>query len=205
MSISAADPSFLDMRNAILQADLVGYSGGHTTPLWRIFAKRGMGFYAGSIDSADTDVAQDFHVPPNPKTHNYSQYIQGTVTESVTGDPVAGANVYVAGLGNQLSAVTRADGTYAIGVPWGMYPGTYPKVVATGPGYLTASQEVTVPVGDHATADFSIQRDWADDQWRRADHRLQRSGPHRERMRSGPCDRRQPRHRVGQHRRRRRR
>ena len=161
MSLSASDPSMLDMRNAILQADLVGYSGGHTTQLWRIFAKRGMGFYAGSIDSADTDVAQDFHVPPNPKTHNYSQYIQGTVTNSVTGDPVGGANVYVAGLGNQLSAVTRADGTYGIGVPWGMYPGTYPKVVATGPGYLTSSQEVTVPVGDHATANFSIQRDWA--------------------------------------------
>ena len=119
--------------------------------------------------------AQDFHVPPNPKTHNYSQYIQGTVTDSVTGDPVGGANVYVAGLGNQLSAVTRADGTYAIGVPWGMYPGTYPKVVATGTGYLTSSQEVTVPVGDHATADFSIRRDWAETQRRRADHRLQRS------------------------------
>jgi hypothetical protein len=121
-----------------------------------------MGYFAASTDSADTDVAQDFHNPPNPKTHNYDQFIQGTVTDSVTGDPVAGATVFVAGFGSQLSAVTRADGTYSIGSTWGMYPGTYPKVVAEGPGYLTATQPVTVPVGDHATADFSIQRDWAE-------------------------------------------
>lgn len=161
MSLSANDPSMLDMRNAILQADLVAYGGKHTAGLWKIFAKRGMGFYAASIDSADTDVAEDFHRPPNPKTHNYSQYIQGTVTNAETDEPVAGATVSVAGFGSELTAVTRADGTYSIGSTWGMYPGTYPKVVVRGPGYLTDSQSVTVPVGDHATADFSIQRDWA--------------------------------------------
>ena len=161
MSLSANDPSMLDMRNAILQADLVGYNGSHTDRLWDIFANRGMGFFAASIDSADTDVAEDFSTPPNPKTHNYDQYIQGTVTDSQTGDPVAGATVYVAGFGNQLAAVTRADGTYSIGATWGMYPGTYPKVVVKGPGFLTDSKSVTVPVGDHATADFSIERDWA--------------------------------------------
>jgi hypothetical protein len=163
MSLSASDPSMLDMRNAILQADLVAYHGAHTTKLWRIFATRGMGFYAGSADSADTDVAEDFHRPPNPKTHNDDQYIQGTVTDSETGDPVAGATVLVAGFGTQLSAVTRADGTYSIGSTWGMYPGTYPKVVVRGAGYLQDSQPVTVPVGDHATADFTVQRDWAMD------------------------------------------
>jgi hypothetical protein len=161
MSLSASDPSMLDMRNAILQADLVAYGGSHTSQLWKIFAKRGMGFFAASIDGADTDVAEDFHRPPNPKTHNYDQYIQGTVTDSETHEPVAGATVYVAGLGNQLTAVTHADGTYAIGATWGMYPGTYPKVVVKGAGYLTDSQPVTVPVGDHATADFDVQRDWA--------------------------------------------
>jgi extracellular elastinolytic metalloproteinase len=161
MSLSANDPSMLDMRNAILQADLVGYSGSHTNQLWHIFAKRGMGFFAASVDSADTDVAQDFHMPPNPKTHNDSQYIQGTVTDSETGDPVAGATVTVAGFGTQLSAVTKADGSYSIGATWGMYPGTYPKVVAQGAGYLPDVQPVTVPVGDHATADFAVQRDWA--------------------------------------------
>jgi extracellular elastinolytic metalloproteinase len=161
MSLSANDPSMLDMRNAILQADQVAYKGAHGAELWKIFANRGMGYFAASVDAADIDVAQDFHRPPNPKTHNYDQYISGKVTDSVTGEPVEGATVYVAGLGNQLSAVTGADGTYGIGVPYGMFPGTYPKVVATGPGYLNDVKQVTVPVGDHATADFVIQRDWA--------------------------------------------
>jgi hypothetical protein len=163
MSLSANDPSMLDMRNAILQADHVVYNGSHTNTLWGIFAKRGMGFYAGSVDSADTDVAEDFHRPPSPKTHNDSQYIQGTVTDSETGDPVAGATVFVSGFGDELSAVTRADGTYSIGATWGMYPGTYPKVVVQGAGYLQESQSVTVPVGDSVTADFEVQRDWAMD------------------------------------------
>jgi hypothetical protein len=161
MSLSANDPSMLDMRNAILQADHVVYNGSHTNTLWGIFAKRGMGFYAASVDSADTDVAEDFHRPPNPKTHNDDQYITGTVTDSETGDPVAGASVYVAGFGSQLSAVTNASGRYSIGGTWGMYPGTYPKVVVRGAGYLQDSKPVTVPVGDHATADFTVVRDWA--------------------------------------------
>jgi hypothetical protein len=163
MSLSASDPSMLDMRNAILQADQAVYGGSHTAKLWAIFAKRGMGFYAGSVDSADTAVAQDFHRPPNPKTHNDSQYITGTVTDSETGDPVAGATVSVAGFGDSLSAVTNASGQYSIGSTWGMYPGTYPKVVVQGAGYLQDSQPVTVPVGDSVTADFAVQRDWAMD------------------------------------------
>jgi extracellular elastinolytic metalloproteinase len=161
MSLSAADPSMLDMRNAILQADTAGYAGTHSAQLWSIFAKRGMGYFAASVDGSDTDVAEDFHRPPSAKTHNADQYITGTVTDSATGDPVEGATVFVAGFGSLYTAVTHADGTYTIGGAWGMYPGTYPKVVAEGPGYITDVQPVTVPVGDHATADFSIQRDWA--------------------------------------------
>jgi hypothetical protein len=162
MSLSANDPSMLDMRNAILQADLVGYDGDHSAALWEIFAKRGMGYFAGSIDSGDTHVAEDFNTPPSPKTHNYDQYIQGTVTDSVTGAPVQGATVTVTGFGDQYTAVTGADGTYTIGATWGMYPGTYPKVVAQGPGYLAQSKSVTIPQGDHATADFVVDHDWAE-------------------------------------------
>ena len=162
MSLSANDPSMLDMRNAILQADLAGYDGSHSAQLWQIFAKRGMGYFAASVDSADTDVAEDFNTPPSPKTHNADQYIQGTVTDSVTGDPVAGATSSSPASATSTPTVTKADGSYTIGFPYGMYPGTYPKVVVRGAGYLTEDQSVTVPTGDHATADFVVQRDWAE-------------------------------------------
>src|SRR3954470_5681171 len=42
MTFSAEDPDFLDMRNAILRADLVAYGGKHRTAIWKVFAHRGM-------------------------------------------------------------------------------------------------------------------------------------------------------------------
>ena len=50
MTLSAEDPDFLDMRNAILRADLVAYGGKHQTAIWKVFAHRGMGFFAGSLE-----------------------------------------------------------------------------------------------------------------------------------------------------------
>jgi hypothetical protein len=161
MSLSADDPDMLDMRNAILRADLVKYNRAHTARIWKIFANRGMGFYAGSIDSADTTPGQDFHTPP-PAKRPHDGVIAGTVTDPTSGDPVAGALVQVTGQGNQYTARTDADGTYAIG---GLVTGRYAKVAASGPGYFpdahagrAVEQSGSSPT--HPT-DFSITRDWA--------------------------------------------
>ena len=56
----------LDMRNAIVQADLVVNGGRNTDVIWKVFANRGMGWYAGAIDGGDAFPAEDFHVPPAP-------------------------------------------------------------------------------------------------------------------------------------------
>jgi extracellular elastinolytic metalloproteinase len=153
MSLSADDPSFLDMRNAIIQADLVAYGQSHTPALWKIFAQRGMGFFAGAIDGNDIAPAEDFHRPPAPTTARTS--ISGTVTDPTTGLPVEGAVVVVAGQGSQFSDVTAADGSYSIG---GLYAGTYQKVVASAPGYIPDAHAVDSTSG--TPADFSITRDW---------------------------------------------
>ena len=92
MSLSPAEPSFLDMRDAIIQADLVKYGQAHTPALWKIFAKRGMGYFAGAVDGNDANPAEDFHRPPAPQTA-HDGTIAGQVTDSQTGDPVAGAVV----------------------------------------------------------------------------------------------------------------
>ena len=42
-----SNPSFLDMRNAILQADIVVVGGSHLDTIWSVFAHRGMGYFAG--------------------------------------------------------------------------------------------------------------------------------------------------------------
>ncbi len=153
MSISAEDPSYLDMRNAIIQADLVAHDGNHAQALWRLFAHRGMGYFAGAVSGDDAQPAEDFKTPPPAYTPRKT--IRGTVADS-NGKPVEGALVQVTGQGDQYADVTDADGHYAIG---GLYEGTYQKVVATAPGYFPEAQ----PVDSTAStpADFSIVRDFA--------------------------------------------
>lgn len=158
MTLSAEDPDFLDMRNAILRADLVAYGGKFADTIWQTFAHRGMGFFAGSVDSADASPASDFHVPPPPGTpHN--GVVSGTVTDTVTGDPIAGAVVQVTGQGDQYSTTTNAQGRYAIG---GLVVGTYAKVAASAPGYFGAAQPGKAVSGPPTFGtSFSIVHDWA--------------------------------------------
>ncbi len=165
MTFSAEDPDFLDMRNAILRADLAAYGGSHQRVIWKVFAHRGMGFFAGSIDSDDTTPVSDFHTPP-PARRPHDGIIQGTVTDATTHQPVAGALVQVAGQGYQNTAVTDSNGEYAIfpaGV--GLVTGTYAKVAASSPGYLSDSHPgKAVRIQDFTPADavdFQITRDWA--------------------------------------------
>jgi extracellular elastinolytic metalloproteinase len=154
MSLSADDPSMLDMRNAVIQADLVGYGSRHTPRLWQIFAHRGMGWYAGATSGADVFPAQDFHVRPAAQAPRAD--ISGAVTNPITGKPVPGAVVRVAGQSDLYSAVTSATGHYTIA---NVFPGTYKKVVATAPGYEVVNHAVNT--SSPTQGNFSIRRDWA--------------------------------------------
>jgi hypothetical protein len=68
MKLTAAaptiNPTFLQSRDAIIQADLVNYAGVDQAALWERFAKRGMGFSAStSVSSSTTDVVEAFDIP----------------------------------------------------------------------------------------------------------------------------------------------
>jgi extracellular elastinolytic metalloproteinase len=158
MTFSAEDPDFLDMRNGILRADLVRDNGKYRKVIWHVFAHRGMGFFAGSIDSADANPASDFHMPP-PKGRAHNGVVSGIVTDSVTGDPIAGAVVQVTGQGDQYSTTTNAAGKYAIG---GLVKGTYKKVAASAPGYFSSAKKgKAVPGTANFATNFKIVHDWA--------------------------------------------
>lgn len=158
MELSPANPSFLDMRNSILLADMSAYTGSHQKAIWKVFANRGMGYFAGSLDGNDIAPGASFELPP---TGNAVGAIEGTVTDSVTGDPIEGAVVTVAFQGSPFltnpSATTAADGSYSIGpVPQGVYP----KVTLSSPGYDVVNEQVTVD-SQFVTVNASLDRDWA--------------------------------------------
>ncbi|MEK0447386.1 MAG: hypothetical protein RLZZ399_2707, partial [Verrucomicrobiota bacterium] len=64
MKLSPVNPTFLQARDAIVQADLVNHGGANRWELWRGFAKRGMGASAiVPASSATTGVTEAFDVP----------------------------------------------------------------------------------------------------------------------------------------------
>ncbi|MBP1166747.1 hypothetical protein JOE44_003631 [Chryseobacterium sp. PvR013] len=64
LKLQACNPSFIDGRNAILQADAVGNAGLDKCMIWNTFAKRGLGVNASAgSSSAANDQVEDFTVP----------------------------------------------------------------------------------------------------------------------------------------------
>jgi extracellular elastinolytic metalloproteinase len=159
MELSPADPSYLDMRNTILQADLAVYGGRHRSKIWSTFAKRGMGFFAGTRSSGDTHPAEDFAQPPSAASPRGT--VSGRVTDPLTGAPVAGADVTItghdSGFPGDYADTADAAGRYLIS---NVFLGTYPLVTAAASGHLPSTRAVTVERGATA-ADFALRRDWA--------------------------------------------
>jgi extracellular elastinolytic metalloproteinase len=160
MELSPANPSYLDERNAILEADTVNYNGKDINKIWSVFAHRGMGYFAGSVDGDDATPAEDFSLPPAANTPRGS--LTGTVADSATNAPIAGVTVgfggHDTGFTENWAAQTAADGTYRID---GIVAGTYPKVYAVG-GAGYDQQVATVSVSRSGTVkNWALRRDWA--------------------------------------------
>jgi hypothetical protein len=160
MELSPPEPSFLDMRNAILQADEVNFAGVHQDALWTLFAERGMGYFAASGDGSDVHPVADFETPPDCAVDPCGS-ISGTITDTVTGAPLEGVTVGIGGhvsvLGGDLGDTTDATGAFSIAdVPFHAYP----KLVVDRAGYEPGAVTHLVVNGDE-TVDRKITRDWA--------------------------------------------
>jgi extracellular elastinolytic metalloproteinase len=159
MELSPFNPSFLDERNAILQADLVLTGGVNQAAIWSVFAHRGMGWFAGTIDGDDTNPVANFSLPPNPADPKGT--LSGSTTDLDTATPIQGAIVAFGGHDHGAGdyvGTSNASGNYSIA---DIFAGTYPKVSARGAGYdPIVLDSLTIAPGAN-THDFQLRRDWA--------------------------------------------
>lgn len=125
LKLSPADPNFLQARNGIVQADLVGTGGANRNELWRAFAKRGMGASASSPASNTTvglveafDLPDDLSVSP-ATTYTATgpvggPFVPATQTYTLTNTGTT-ALTWIAAATQPWLAVSPAAGTLAPG------------------------------------------------------------------------------------------
>ncbi|MGV3612715.1 MAG: T9SS-dependent M36 family metallopeptidase [Fluviicola sp.] len=66
LKLTNCSPGFVDGRDGIIAADQILYGGANRCLIWRVFAKRGLGFSADQGDPNDrNDQVEAFNIPPN--------------------------------------------------------------------------------------------------------------------------------------------
>ncbi len=146
LPLAPAEPSFLDMRNAILQAA----DAGQRDAVWEVFRNRGMGFYASTSGSSDIRPIASTGTPNGPA----DKFIGGTVTDFDNGRPIAGATVRVGG--NAFSATTGGDGAFLLK---DLPAGTYGDVTfSANGGHDPLTRSLTAPASGVAV---QLRRNWA--------------------------------------------
>ena len=155
MRLSPTNPSFLDMRNAILQADELANGGANEDTIWQVFAGRGMGYFAAVSHAGDTSPLESFALPPDPADGLGS--LTGTVTDAVTGARLSGAVVSFPQLA--LTDTTDALGQYSIAsVP----AATYPRLVTMRSAYSGfVLEDVEITDGVEHVLNVQLRRNWA--------------------------------------------
>jgi extracellular elastinolytic metalloproteinase len=159
MELSPANPSYLDMRNSILQADTVDNKGLARATIWKVFAHRGMGYFAGTLDGDDVQPVQSFSLPPAAGAAKGS--LTGTVTDVDTHAAAPGTTVafggHFSGFPTDYVATTNSQGRYTIG---GIFVGTYPDVWAGSDGFDKDVRTLSIHSGANQR-NWSVRRDWA--------------------------------------------
>lgn len=159
MELSPPDPSFLDMRNAILQADVADGGIDNDARIWSVFASRGMGYWASDTGSGDVHPKPDFGPAPVCGVDTACGRISGVIRERASRRPLAGVSVEIRGPGG-LASRSGTRGRYAMnGVP-APPGGKLPPIRLVKPGYRPAIFDGVEYDGSSRARDFSLYRDW---------------------------------------------
>jgi subtilisin-like proprotein convertase family protein len=148
MRLSPSDPSFLEERDAILQADQTGFAGAHHDQLWQLFAARGMGYGARTASADATSAEASFSATP----------VLASATTIADPAPLGdGDGVAEPGESVQLSVTLHNPSTVSLtnvaatltsgasGVQVGATPASWGTIAAGGSAANTTPFAVTVP------------------------------------------------------------
>src|SRR4051812_10807526 len=128
MRLSPPEPTFLDVRDAILQADTT-LGGTDHDAIWQVFAAGGMGYGASTPGPDDIAPVQDFTLPP------------GAPASPAAPDATTDAATSVTTTGATLNATVHPHGT----------PTSYRFELGTTTGYGTATVDASAGAADAPT------------------------------------------------------
>ncbi len=158
LRIAPPEPSFLDLRNALL---IVSTAQATDEDIWKVFAARGMGYFASTEGAGDETPHADTVDPHHPPDDLEQGTLAGVVRDE-DARPVAGAMVQVGepgagALGPFLGATTAADGRYVLQG----YTGQHALVSASKAAYAPDLAEDVVVDEDGGQLDFTLLRDFS--------------------------------------------
>ncbi|MEL6866788.1 MAG: M36 family metallopeptidase, partial [Bacteroidota bacterium] len=65
MKLAPCGPGYVDLRDAVLEADELNFNGDNQCLIWEVFARRGIGYFADQgVGSSSGDQSEDFEVLP---------------------------------------------------------------------------------------------------------------------------------------------
>ncbi|MEA2129819.1 MAG: extracellular elastinolytic metalloproteinase, partial [Solirubrobacteraceae bacterium] len=124
LRLTPNNPSFLEARDGIIQADRVAGGASYTT-LWQLFAARGMGYSATTAGADATSATEAFDMPP-PLRHEST-----TVSDPAPGGD--GDGIAEPGETVRLVESLRNQSPFGVTGVSGVLRGTTPGVVAVQP------------------------------------------------------------------------
>ena len=190
MKLAPVNPTFLQARDAIIQADLVNDSGANKNELWAAFAKRGMGSSATVPGSSTTSgVVEAFDIPDNLGVTPAAAFLSigpagGPFTPSVQTYTLTNSSasplIWTAARSQSWLTLSSAGGTLGAGASaqvtatinsfaTSLAEGTYPDTVAftnvTSGAVINRGITLLVGQKDYFTELFTTGNDTSNQSW----------------------------------------
>ena len=162
-----ATQSMLDARDAMLAADVLRFDGANHDAMWLVFANRGFGIDASTVDADDPDPIPSF---ASPKHQNASVSFKAVAKDEFIfcggcnderGLQPLKADVYVGNFEARAMPIVTTIGDHNnMAAPVELAPGTYDfLVVARGYGHFRFTQ--TIKAGEQTTLITRLASNWA--------------------------------------------